>query len=180
MNAAEQAEHRVHVVQGECRVSDDPRVLLTTTLGSCISACLYDPEAAVGGMNHFLLPEGDGVTGASSLRYGAYAMELLVNALMRQGASRRRLRAKLFGGARLSEGLTDIGSRNARFATDFLRREGLHYEGGSLLGRHARRIQFWPATGRARQMELTRIPSALVQPLAAPQAPAGHGGLELF
>ena len=146
------AERRVHVVQGEQHVTSAPEVMLTTILGSCVAACLFDPVAKVGGMNHFLLP-GDAAA-ASGVRHGVHAMELLVNALLRAGASRGRLQGKLFGGERLVEGLTDVGAQNADFAEDFLRREGVNCAGGSLRGVQARRVQFWPVVGRARQLQL--------------------------
>ncbi len=146
------AERRLHVVQGEQAVSRDPALCLTTILGSCVAACLHDPVAGVGGMNHFLLP-GDHA-GASGLRMGVHAMELLVNALLAEGAARGRLQGKLFGGGRMLDGLTDVGAQNAAFAEGFLRAEGISHVGGSLRGDSARRVQFWPATGRVRQMQL--------------------------
>lgn len=171
---------RIHLIQGDCRVSRDPHTVLTTTLGSCVSACMRDPEAGVGGMNHFLLPEGDDVQGREAIRYGAHAMELLVNALLRLGARREQLQAKLFGGARLSENLVDVGGKNAAFAEQYLKREGITYLGGSVRGFLARRIQFWPATGRVRQMALARAPQALGRRAQAPFPPANGGDVELF
>lgn len=142
---------------------------------------MHDPVAAIGGMNHFLLPEEHGAEQSISMRYGAYAMELLVNGLMRAGARRDRLQTKLFGGGRLSDGLQDIGERNAAFAEEFLAREGLTLAGGSLRGRHARRIQFWPATGRARQLALpVGSEKALHLQLRPPQMPREQGYVELF
>jgi chemotaxis protein CheD len=129
--------------------------MMTTVLGSCVAACLHDPLANVGGMNHFLLPEGD-PDDLGALRYGAYAMELLVNGLLTLGARREMLRAKLFGGARLSAGLIDVGHHNIVFARKYLRREGIRYSGGSTGGTLARKIQFWPHSGRARQALLPR------------------------
>src|ERR1700712_1014008 len=146
-------ERKITVVQGEYRVSSRPDVVLSTLLGSCVAACLHDPVAGVGGMNHFLLPGTDREDdGTSSLRYGAYAMELLVNGLLAQGAKRGRLEAKLFGGARMLAGLTDLGSRNAEFAEDYVRRENIAFVGGSLRGERGRRIEFWPHSGRTRQL----------------------------
>jgi chemotaxis protein CheD len=176
-NSAPTAERRVHLVQGECRVTDDPNVVLATTLGSCVAACIRDPVARVGGMNHFLLPESS--EGLVSLRYGAFAMELLINGLLSKGGRRNRMEAKLFGGGRLSEGLADIGEKNATFARDFLAREGITFAGGSLGGGLARRIQFWPVSGRARQQSLARADSLLFQPVA-PRHGAEHGAVELF
>jgi chemotaxis protein CheD len=170
-------ERRVHLLQGECRVTDDPAIVLATTLGSCVAACIRDPVARVGGMNHFLLPESS--EGMVSLRYGAFAMELLINGLLSKGARRDRLQAKLFGGGRLSDGLTDVGAANAAFAREFLEREAIPYAGGSLGGAQARRIQFWPVSGRARQQTLARASAGLFPPKAA-RASANDGAVELF
>jgi chemotaxis protein CheD len=146
-------ESKIVVVQGEYSISTKPEIVLSTLLGSCVAMCLHDPIARVGGMNHFLLPgterEEDGAT---SLRYGAYAMELLVNGLLAHGAKRSRLEAKLFGGARMLAGLTDLGSRNAEFAEQYVRRENIAFTGGSLRGERGRRIEFWPHSGRTRQL----------------------------
>lgn len=171
-------ERRVHLIQGECRVASDPNLVLATTLGSCVAACMRDPAAGVGGMNHFLLPESAEGEGTVSLRYGAFAMELLVNGLLRAGARRERLEAKLFGGGRLSDGLTDIGARNAAFARSFLEREGIRFAGGSLGGTRARRIQFWPVSGRVRQLTLARGDAMLFQPQFSRDR--SDGAVELF
>jgi chemotaxis protein CheD len=171
----------IHVIQGESHVSADPLAMMTTILGSCVAACLFDQRAGVGGMNHFLLPGDSG--GDENLRYGVHAMELLINGLLRLGARRENLRAKLFGGARMVTGLSDIGAKNAAFANEFLAREGLVCVGGSLGGDHARRIQFWPTTGRARQIYPSTGPrqvfeTELREKTAKPAADSGD--LELF
>ncbi len=175
-------DRRRHVVQGEQAVSRDPEVMLTTLLGSCVAACLYDPVAEVGGMNHFLLP-GE-AEAAGGLRQGVHAMELLVNALLKEGALRQRLRAKVFGGASMVERLTDVGQRNAAFAEAFLRREGIEVAGADLRGEQGRRVQFWPVGGRARQMLMApNDRSAFELERRRPRriAPAtGDGELELF
>jgi chemotaxis protein CheD len=145
----------VHVIQGDFVVTDDPEVMLTTILGSCVAGCLRDPVAGVGGMNHFLLPDGHNGAG-DGLRYGVQAMELLINGLLRRGGRRERLEAKLFGGGRLLDGLTDIGQQNAAFAERFMRDEGVRVVGASLRGDHARRVQYWPVSGRARQVLIAR------------------------
>jgi chemotaxis protein CheD len=170
------------VVQGEHYVTDDPDTVLTTILGSCVAACLRDPVAGVGGMNHFLLPGGDRRdSGAESVRYGVHAMELLVNALLARGARRENMEAKLFGGARLIKGLTDVGAMNAEFAEDFVRREGMRHVGGSLRGEAGRRIQFWPISGRARQVMLAKdTAERLSRPPTPPPSAVAAGGLELF
>jgi chemotaxis protein CheD len=175
----------IHVIQGESHVSADPSAMMTTILGSCVAACLFDQRAGVGGMNHFLLPGEEG-GGDEDLRFGVNAMELLINGLLRLGARRDNLRAKLFGGARMVAGLSDIGAKNAAFANRFLEREGLPCVGGSLGGDHARRIQFWPVTGRARQIYPTTAPrqvfeSELREKAAKAAKPvADSGDLELF
>ena len=119
---------RINIVQGEYHVSGDQALSITTLLGSCVAACIHDPEAGVGGMNHFLLP-GDEATSPLVARHGVHLMELLINGLLKKGASRERLQAKLFGGARTMQGLGDIGASNARFAQDFLKREGITVTG---------------------------------------------------
>lgn len=174
---------RINVVQGEHHVSAHPEAVLTTLLGSCVAACIRDPIAGVGGMNHFLLPGGRARgTDREAQRYGVHAMELLVNALLGAGARRERLEAKLFGGARLIDGLTDIGSQNAEFALRFLAAEGIRHVGGSLLGEHGRKVQYWPVSGRARQSLMERDSAKVfdVERRTRPVAPAEIGAVELF
>lgn len=163
-----------HVIQGDCIVEQSADVELATVLGSCVAACLFDADRGIGGMNHFLLPD-DGKPGTDN-RYAAAAMERLVNALLRRGASRPGLRAKLFGGARMIPGLPDIGGRNAQAAHRFLAAEGIACIAADLGGNEARRVRFHPATGEARVLLLG--PSAVIAP-ERPSAPAG-GGIELF
>lgn len=169
------AERRIVVIQGEFRIGSQPDIILSTLLGSCVAMCLHDPIARMGGMNHFLLPGPDAADGASSLRYGVHAMELLVDSLLAKGARRSQLRAKLFGGARMLAGLADLGARNAEFAESYLRRENIAYAGGSLRGDRGRRIEFWPYTGRTRQLlvgaELASEPRT--------QLPLNAGSVEL-
>ncbi|SUS03263.1 putative chemoreceptor glutamine deamidase CheD [uncultured Defluviicoccus sp.] len=141
---------QVNLVQGEYAVSADANVALTTILGSCVAACMRDPRVGVGGMNHFLLP-GALVGANESVERGVHAMELLINSLLQAGARRDRLEAKLFGGARMMKNLSDIGAKNATFASDFLRQERIPHLGGSLGGEQARRIRFWPVAGKAQQ-----------------------------
>ncbi|GGE17878.1 putative chemoreceptor glutamine deamidase CheD [Aureimonas endophytica] len=177
---------RVHIIQGEAKVDTDPDVVMTTLLGSCVAACIRDPGAGVGGMNHFLLP-GDMNAGAQtqSESYGLYLMELLVNGLLKKGARRHALEAKLFGGARTVDGLSDIGAKNGAFAKRFLEMEGIAYVGGDLGGDQGRRIEYWPHSGRARQILMEKTVAAPRRPVAPAPAfrpapmPAG-GDLELF
>jgi len=178
------AEHRIHVVQGAHHVTGDSDVVLSTILGSCVAACIRDPGLRVGGMNHFLLPSApNGEAGDN--RYGVQAMELLINGLLRLGANRDRLEAKLFGGARMVVGLSDIGAKNAEFARQFLKLEGIPLIGESLGGEKARRLHFTPSTGRASQ-QLVQDPTVIASerqmtrqiPKALTDATAGE--LDLF
>ncbi len=121
------------ILPGEYYVTRSEEVI-TTVLGSCISACIRDPSAQVGGMNHFMLPEdsssGDGnrwldpVAGLAT-RYGSHAMESLINELMKLGASRSRFEIKLFGAGRILASVTDVGARNIAFVHEYLKTEGL-------------------------------------------------------
>ena len=169
----------VHIIQGQHRVSGDPAMVITTILGSCVAACIRDPGAGVGGMNHFLLPGTPDRSRPDEVeRYGVHAMELLVNALLALGARRSALEVKLFGGARMVRGLADIGAQNAAFATAFAKREGLKVVGECLGGTRGRRIQFWPVCGRARRIFLSANDRAIAP--AVPLAAVASGSVELF
>ncbi|PJI84940.1 CheD activator of MCP protein methylation [Yoonia maricola] len=157
------AQNVVTIVQGDYAVSGDPSVVMSTVLGSCVAVCLYDREAGVGGMNHFLLA-GTGETRGGDMRYGVNAMELLINQLLRAGAERYRLQGKLFGGARMTAHARDIGQSNATFAQDFLKQEGIPCISHSLGGEQARRVQFTPTTGAARQLQIAgETPDLMVE-----------------
>ncbi len=178
-------ERRINIVQGQHYVDDNPDSVITTILGSCIAACIWDSEAGIGGMNHFLLP-GDGFSNSRSSkdeaqRYGVHLMELLINDLLRRGVQKARLKAKLFGGACMIKGLTDVGALNATFAEKFLREEGIELVGGSLRGTLGRRIQFWPVCGRARQAFLSKEADAILRDESVRQpATFNAGSVELF
>jgi chemotaxis protein CheD len=144
-------------------VTDDE--LVTTVLGSCVSACVRDPVLALGGMNHFMLPE-DTTQGSSSWlnsasglahRYGSYAMESLINDLLKLGAHRNRLEVKLVGGGRILASMTDIGSRNVEFVRKWLATEGLPIAGEDVGGECPRRVLYEPATGRVSVTRLRRV-----------------------
>ena len=175
---------KISVIQGDYAVSADPNAVITTVLGSCVAACIYDTARGIGGMNHFLLSES--ASGAriedEVMRYGAYAMEVLINDLMKLGASRSNLACKLFGGAKMFDSLNDVGAANASFARRFMRDEGITVTAESLGGRNARRVEFWPATGRARQREVDQAPELASPPVVsrAPAPAAVGGGVELF
>jgi chemotaxis protein CheD len=170
--ATRKDERTVTVLQGELRISADPADVLSTILGSCVAVCMWDPLARVGGMNHFLLPDGTG-RGSDTIKYGTHAMELLINGLLRSGAARSRLQAKLFGGAQMVTQFRDIGAGNIRFARDFLRTEGIPCISESLGGTEARRIRFWATTGQVRMLSVPRQEDVPVRrPAAAPAASA--------
>jgi chemotaxis protein CheD len=143
----------INVAPGAQAVSSTAGEVLSTVLGSCVAACLRDPLAGVGGMNHFLLPgDGDGPEpAADDLRFGVASMEQLINALLKRGAARGRLEAKLFGGAALMASCVtgSVGARNAAFALRFLHREGIPVAAQDLGGPHPRRANYEPTTGRA-------------------------------
>ncbi len=145
--------HRaVKVGPGEYHVSGEEEAVIVTVLGSCISACIRDPVARVGGLNHFMLPSSvDGGWGkaAASLRYGNFAMERLVNDLLARGAHRSRLEVKLFGGARLGASTDSVGARNIAFIDAYLKAEGMHAVVRHLGGTRARSVVYQPVPGRA-------------------------------
>ncbi len=151
----------VQIMQGDAYVTDNPLEILTTILGSCIAACIRDPATGIGGMNHFLLPEGEG-DDRNARRFGVNAMEILINEILKRGGSRNRLEAKLFGGANVIKAMSDVGSRNAEFAMQFLSDEGISVTGGDIGGTMPRRIQFWPVSGRARQLAVRVDTQALI------------------
>ena len=163
----------LHIAQGEFITAKGAEASISTILGSCVATCLYDEGGQVGGMNHFLLPDGAGAS-LNSARFGVNAMELLINGLLKLGANRRRLRAHVFGGAQMMAGLGNIGARNAVFSADFLRAEGMRIMTCSTGGTQARRVNFWPATGRAKE-EL--IGHRIVE---TPPASGPGGEVELF
>ena len=176
----------VKILPGEYFVYNED-VLIMTTLGSCIAACLWDRNAKVGGMNHFMLPDaGDG--GADSGRYGSYAMELLINEMMKKGASRMTLEAKVFGGGAVISGMNSInvGERNTAFVMDYLKTERIPVVSKDVLEIYPRKVCFFPASGKAMVKRLAPAnPDALVaQDRAAakrvlPQN-TGGGSVDLF
>ena len=142
---------------GDHIVSSQPKVLLLTVLGSCVAACIRDPVAGVGGMNHFMLPDSpDGRWGKISFspRYGNFAMEILINGILRHGGRRERLETKVFGGARVGRETSEIGDRNAQYVEYYLKTEGLVPIVTKLRGDRARRIAYMPVSGRAFMVEL--------------------------
>ena len=167
----------IFVVQGHFAASDKPDEVIQTLLGSCVATCLYDPVAKVGGLNHYLL-SGENQVSNNSLSYGTNAMEVLINALMRLGARRDRLQAKLFGGASMIAAGRDIGQQNGEFGKRLLERERIPLTSASLGGKQARKIRMVPTTGHVQQMLVQDIVPLIVQKPALTRAPADD--LELF
>lgn len=145
-----------HITQGEFATASSEDAMITTILGSCVSACLWDPVAGVGGMNHILLPH-DNNRPTDYVGSRVNAMELLINAIIKQGGVKSRLQAKLFGGGKMISRFSDVGLKNGEFVFSFLKAEGISCLSQSLGGEQARRIQFWPHSGRARQKMLGRV-----------------------
>jgi chemotaxis protein CheD len=154
----------IKVLPGEYVVTGD-EVMLVTLLGSCVSACIRDPLAGVGGMNHFMLPDS-GIGEGGSARYGAYAMEMLINDLLKRGATRNRLEAKVFGGGAVLASLasSNVGERNADFVLDYLAAENLPVLAQDLGDTCPRRVHYFPRSGR---VMLKRLPNANSAEVAA-------------
>ena len=147
------------ILPGEYFVSDQG-LLLVTVLGSCVAACIRDVEAGIGGMNHFMLPdEGHGDSQGSSARYGTYAMELLINHLLKNGARRSRLEAKVFGGGAVLSSMTtsNIGARNAEFVLNYLKIEKIPVVAKDLLDSYPRKVYYFSQSGRVLVKKLHRV-----------------------
>lgn len=128
-------------------------MLIVTVLGSCVSACIRDRVSGVGGMNHFMLPDGGGDSDnpvSASMRYGTYAMEVLINELLKAGAKRENMEAKVFGGGNVLRGFTaiNVGQRNAKFVLDYLRTERMRVIAEDLNDIYPRKVYFFPKTGK--------------------------------
>ena len=171
----------VKVLPGEYFVHAE-NILILTTLGSCIAACLWDHDRGIGGLNHFMLPEGDDASG----RYGSFAMELLINELLRRGAARASLEAKVFGGGQVVAGMDsmNIGERNTRFVLDYLRTERIPVLSQDVGGVCARKLCFHPASGKAmlKRLTATHVSTLAAQERAAARraAAATVGSVDLF
>ncbi|MBT0569504.1 chemoreceptor glutamine deamidase CheD [Curvibacter sp. CHRR-16] len=153
----------VKVLPGEYFVANQDIVIMTV-LGSCIAACLWDSRARVGGMNHFMLPDGDG-GGQGSGRFGSYAMELLINEMLKMGATRETLQAKIFGGGQVMAGFTtmNVGERNTNFVLDYLATERIPIVSRDVMDIHPRKVCFFPVLGKALVKRLAHAhPESLV------------------
>ncbi|MCK6411236.1 MAG: chemoreceptor glutamine deamidase CheD [Azonexus sp.] len=147
------------ILPGEYFVSSSGE-LLVTVLGSCIAACVRDPLVGVGGMNHFMLPDDGGRGGVTtSARYGTYAMEVLINHLLKLGARKERLEAKVFGGGAVLASLasSNVGVRNAEFVLSYLRLEGIPILANDLLESYPRKVYYFTDSGRVLVKRLNRV-----------------------
>jgi chemotaxis protein CheD len=172
----------VKVLPGEFFVHDED-LLIMTTLGSCIAACIWDRDRRVGGMNHFMLPEGTGDSG----RYGSYAMDLLIGELVKRGANRTTMEAKVFGGGAVVEGMNsmNVGQRNTTFVMDYLRTERIPVVSKDVMEIYPRKVCFLPASGKAmvKRLAPTHAETFIAQDRVAQQkiaAPAAAGSVDLF
>jgi len=146
------------ILPGEFYMTRD-NVAIATTLGSCISACVWDPVAQIGGMNHFMLPItekeehevnwGQRGLNSDSTRYGNYAMEHLINTILIHGGRRSNLMAKVFGGGKVLKKVSDVGERNIQFVMDYLKQEEIPILSSDIGDIFPRKIIFEPTTGRA-------------------------------
>ena len=173
----------IKVLPGEYFVYAED-ILIMTTLGSCIAACLWDRNAKVGGMNHFMLPEGSGDSG----RYGSFAMELLINEMMKLGAQRSSMEAKVFGGGQVISGMNtiNVGERNTAFVMNYLKTERIPILSKDVLDIYPRKVCFLPRSGKAMVKRLAAAnPEALVAQdrIAVQKAVRGStegGSVDLF
>jgi len=141
-----------------------------TTLGSCIAACIRDQVLNIGGMNHFLLPAGSGMerndwkaaNTSAATRYGNYAMEHLINEILRNGGKRQNLEVKVFGGGSIMAKSTDVGRRNITFVQDYLQTEGLTVTSEDLGNIYPRMVIYFPATGRVRVKRLRSLHNNMI------------------
>lgn len=149
------------ILPGEFYVSTKPDEVIATTLGSCVSACIRDKVLGIGGMNHFMLPlkseySTDDWMGTAT-RYGNYAMEHLINDILKLGASRQNLEVKLTGGGRIMAHMSDVGAQNIKFVLDYLAMENIDVVVQDLGDIYPRKVLYWPATGRLRVMKLKTL-----------------------
>ena len=142
----------VKILPGEYYVSNR-NLLMVTVLGSCVAACVRDRVSGIGGINHFMLPDdkrNEDQRVGTAMRYGDYAMEILINQLLKLGAKRENLEAKVFGGGNVLPGFKNnvVGERNAQFVIEYLETEKIRLVARDLMGNHPRKVYFFPSDGR--------------------------------
>ncbi len=164
---------RITVMQGMVETTDHSDVVLTTVLGSCIAACLFDPIARVGGMNHFLLAEPSSSHVNADTHYGIYLMELLINEMLKQGAAKSRMKAHIYGGGNIHRNMAPIGQRNSELAERFLNTEKIIISHRDVGGSNARRVDFLAASGKARCRHVDGAAAPVAKPTPIPVKAVG-------
>lgn len=154
--------YAARVLPGQYYVSGREDEMITTVLGSCISACIRDNVLNIGGLNHFMLPEGDTDMDGMAARYGAYAMEHLINDILKVGGRRENLEVKIFGGGKMMRGLSDVGGKNIAFVRSFLAVEGLQVVAEDVGLEFSRKINYFPTTGRVLVKRLRSLHANMV------------------
>ncbi len=152
------ANWTIKVPMGKFYITTRADEVIVTILGSCVSACIRDVQTGIGGMNHFMLASdtaGQWGNDQKSTRYGNFAMEKLINELIKAGCPRERMEIKVFGGGNVTDTRNQIGTQNAEFVLRYLQDEGLTCAARDLGGPYPRRIQYFPATGRVVRKLLT-------------------------
>jgi chemotaxis protein CheD len=175
----------VKVLPGEFFV-ENREVLITTTLGSCIAACLWDRHRGVGGLNHFMLPDGPSAGSAGGGRYGAFAMDQLIGEMIKRGATRGNIEAKVFGGGSIIDGMNSIqiGELNTQFVLDYLRTERIPVVSKDVLDIYPRKVAFLPHSGKAlvKRLQPTSAARVVAEEQVARQTAASPSGgsVDLF
>lgn len=146
------------ILPGEYYVTTQPDEVIATTLGSCVSACIRDKVFGIGGMNHFMLPiQGEHAGGSwmdSATRYGSFAMEHLINDILKQGGNRNNLEVKLTGGGKIMANMSDVGAKNIEFVLEYLQTENLNIITQDLGDIFPRKVLYYPMSGRLRVKKL--------------------------
>lgn len=176
------------LLSGDYYVTNQPGEMIVTILGSCVAACMRDPVVKIGGMNHFLLPDNPDARqkgAGEATRYGAYAMEQLINGIIKLGGHKNRLEVKVFGGGNVINNSAMIGARNAEFVRKFLKDEGLPILSEDLGDTYPRRLRYYPDTGKVMLLKLQRKEDMKVvdeekQFVSTLKAKPIEGDIELF
>ena len=149
------------ILPGEYYVTSQQGEVIATTLGSCVSACIRDKVFGIGGMNHFMLPMKSEHASddwmSSATRYGSYAMEHLINQILKQGGQRKNLEVKLTGGGKIMKNMSDVGARNIEFVLEYLKIEGIPVEAQDLGDIYPRKVLYYPDSGRLRVKRLRSL-----------------------
>lgn len=173
------------VLPGDYYVTKSGEVI-STVLGSCVSTCVRDPDTGYSGLNHFMLPnQGGSFQAEDALRYGCFAVERLLNELVKYGARRERLEIKVFGGGKVIAGMSDIGLKNIRFVHDYFETEGLQIAAEDTGGTWARRVRYYTETGRVliqrlQTQETSQVVSRETEMQRSLSVAPPHGEVDLF